>query len=87
MKKKKKTEIGKFTRHQIDRHRALLASAPESIEKAPKQHFQQKHNVSFNAGVQPWPREDQDAVAPDQSPKCLAKGCNRRVYGNSHKEN
>ena len=31
--KKKKMKIGKFTRHQIDRHRALLASAPESIEK------------------------------------------------------
>ena len=33
MKKKKTKNIGKFTRHQIDRHRALLASAPESIEK------------------------------------------------------
>ena len=33
MKKKKNKTIGKFTRHQNDRHRALLASAPESIEK------------------------------------------------------
>ena len=33
MKKKKTKNIGKMTRHQIDRHRALLASAPETIEK------------------------------------------------------
>ena len=29
----KKKRGGKFTRHQLDKHRALLASAPESIEK------------------------------------------------------
>ena len=30
---KKYKKVGKFTRHQLDKHRALLASAPDTIEK------------------------------------------------------
>ena len=30
---KKYTNVGRFTRHQLDKHRALLASAPDTIEK------------------------------------------------------
>ena len=30
---KKYKKIGRFTRHQLDKHRALLASAPDTIEK------------------------------------------------------
>ena len=30
---KKYKQVGRFTRHQLDKHRALLASAPDTIEK------------------------------------------------------
>ena len=30
---KKYKKVGMFTRHQLDKHRALLASAPDTIEK------------------------------------------------------
>ena len=30
---KKYKKVGRFTRHQLDKHRALLASAPDTIEK------------------------------------------------------
>ena len=30
---KKHKKVGRFTRHQLDKHRALLASAPDTIEK------------------------------------------------------
>ena len=30
---KKYKKVGKFTRHQLDKRRALLASAPDTIEK------------------------------------------------------
>ena len=30
---KKYKKVGRFTQHQLDKHRALLASAPDTIEK------------------------------------------------------
>ena len=54
--KKKKTKIGKFTRQQIDRHRALLASAPESIEKRQNKIFNRNAMLAstqaYNLGLE-----------------------------------
>ena len=51
MKKKKTGAVGRFSRHQLDKHRALLASAPDVIEKR-----QNKidHRNQMLAGIQAY---------------------------------
>ena len=86
MKKKKTKNIGKFTRHQIDRHRALLASAPESIEKRQNNIHNRNQmlasTLAYNLGL-----EKTDAIAPNKQTQCFAKGCHRGIYGNSYTSN
>ena len=82
MKKKKNKAIGKFTRHQIDRHRALLASAPETIEKRQNNIHNRNQmlagTLAYNLGL-----EKTDAITPNEQTQCFAKGCHRGIYGHS----
>ena len=52
MKKKKVGQkVGRFTRHQLDKHRALLAIAPDVVEKRQQMIY---HRNKMRAGIQAY---------------------------------
>ena len=77
MKKKKTKHIGKFTRHQIDRHRALLASAPESIEKRQNNIHNRNQmlagTLAYNLGLEKTRMQSQLTSRPNSLQRAAAE--------------
>ena len=84
---KKYKKVGKFTRHQLDKHRALLASAPDTIEKRQNSIHHRNQLLAatqaYNLGLE----KNANAIAPDKPPARTAASRHRGVHGNAHSSN